>query len=129
MARNTKFLGFSGDNNITLERWGGKATIALSKESIGALRAACYSELPKEPQRRRIGLDNSYPSTHYNDELDHIAVAMPPKYVEELLSILEPLAREELARGGNKLGFWLSDLSEALDLRKEYLNTEDEPGL
>lgn len=61
MAGNTKFIGFNftkaGEptDEVFLERWGRRVSVAISPESVAKLRDACFHELPKAPRGRNKG--------------------------------------------------------------------------
>jgi len=125
MAGNTKFMGFTPDGKVQLERWGGKSTVAVSPESLSALRVACYSELPKGPQqRRRDDLDDFH--VGYDEQVGRVRVDMDPATAAYLADRLEFFRDDEVVE---KIAPWANDLRVAVQAHHDYHNTDGEPGI
>lgn len=87
MAGNTKFLGFGADNEITLERWGKKATAKVPPAAVEALREMCFSMLPKSPPHQTPKF-----YAEYNYATGAVEVSLPPDRAKDLADILQSLA-------------------------------------
>lgn len=129
MSRNTKFMGFVGDSQIALERWGSVATVQLSEDSIGALRKACYEELPRGLQRRQ-GDVNSEAGIRYNSDMDCIDIRLSAKDAERLTQILELLVEAKklspsISEGQEQFRSWFLALKEGLKHHEEHIDTKD----
>lgn len=119
MAGNTKLTGFLPDNGIQIERWGKKAQIILSEESIQSLRSGCY-ELPTRPPQQ-----NSWTSfqVKYDEMLGRVMVGMSPASAEMLADLLESLSAEK-----PEVRCWITDLREGVQAHIDYHNM-NEPGV
>jgi len=125
MAGNTKFMGFTPDGKVQLERWKGKAIVDVSPESLSALRTACYQELPKQPdQRRRDDLDEF--NAHYDDNVGRVVVDMDPEAAKYLASQLAFFRDSEVVE---RVEPWVHSLNEAVQAHHDYHNKEGEPGV
>ena len=126
MAGNTKFLGFGTDNQITLERWGKKATAELPGPAIEVLRDLCYHKLPVRPPQQVPRSEISY-----NDRLGQVELHMTPKQALILASAIggEVPSHEEFMKEFALLASWEEELREAVREHERYISTQDEPGV
>jgi hypothetical protein len=115
MAGNTKFIGFSPDGMVQLERWGGKAMIEISKESLNALRAACYNGLPKNPPAQ---LHSTGTHVEYDEERGRVEILLDPEKALQLANAIE----------GWDLNL-ASDLKFAYEAHLNFHDTSKEPGV
>ena len=122
MAGNTKLLGFSPDGKVQLERWGGKASVSISADSLDALRRVCSTELPMvSDMTHRL----SDVTVGYSGQFGRVSIEMTPALARELASSL----------GDDDHGL-SEDLREMVPLlykaakdHEEYISAHDEPGL
>jgi len=122
MSGNTKFLGFTNDGKILLERWGGKEAVEVSKESLKVLRAACFEALPKKPEQKKDS-DVGF-SVNYNERVGLITMNMSPAAARELACFLT-LA---VSGKGALSEAWVRPIMDAVDAHEKYVSP-DEPGV
>lgn len=129
MAGNTKLIGFSPDNVVTLERWGKRACVHLPAQAVDDLRGACR-RLPSSP-----GVPESKDiHVQYSERTGQVLVEMSP-YEARQLSMLLAHFRDmaELPNWSSVLENLVTSFPQQLtgaardhDL---YVNTNDEPGI
>lgn len=131
MAGNTKFLGFGktphGEDTgvIFLERWGGRASVKVSEESVAELRRACIEILPKVPPPPTYHPE--FNASYDGSGNDFIAIAVSTKGAETLLDILDRGRSAENNSEFSASAFRI--LRNAITDRKKYLSKVDEPGI
>ena len=141
MAGNTKLIGFGSNGVVELERWGGKAKVVVSKESLETLRAACYQQLPKAPKQNGEGSQDDF-NVAYDSSVGRVRLDLDTVTAGELAAFLQFGLEEfqgcdsgtgESLGGVKKLNervpSWIRDLKETVQAHEDYLNTEDEPGV
>lgn len=132
MAGNTKLLGFSAvkEGALTLERWGGKAEVVVSPESLAALRKTCFEDLPRAPATQSHWPDYK---TAYEGDMGRTALSLNMVTTKILV---EALGRYIDHRQGvdseGKTGLMENlreDLKRCVEEHKAYLDTDNEPGV
>jgi hypothetical protein len=123
MAGNTRFVGFLMDNRIQLERWGTRAIVQLNAEAIEALRAACFSKLPKTPAQGSSDHLNDF-KAKYDEGVGRVHVDLSPSaaaYLGDLLTSLAVSDAREIP--------WAAELRTAVHAHRDFHDVKDEPGV
>ena len=134
MAGNTKLKGFSPDNKIVLERWGGEEEVAVSAESLEAIRVACTDKLPAKPSEL-------HPTDHledfhsWYDTYDGRAkVVMDTAVLPDLIAMFESYVEEYTGFSGVRekrvaqAREWAAALKQVQQDKKNFLDL-NEPGV
>jgi hypothetical protein len=116
---NTKLLGFDNEK-IVLERWGRQAYVPLPRDSLGAIREACHRDLPTQPPEEKDPWQFSY--------MGHGLIGNGTLTVDQAQEIIDVLSLGEL-ESGEWMTLFVEDLERAIQLRKDELDAEGEPGL
>jgi len=131
MAGNTKLMGFTPEGKVQLERWGCKAVVSVSPDSLSALRRACYTELPKKPTQRRRD-DISGWDVSYDEQVGRILLDLDVEKATILADLVAYRAAhsEELTDDlAEMLSCWASNLMSSVQAHHDYLNKDGEPGV
>jgi hypothetical protein len=118
MAGNTKLIGFGPGSTIELQRWGEKVQVKLELESIKALRAACYDQLPKKPPERLGSMEDF--DVFYDESVGRVTLSLSPDMAKKISDVMAPL--DILMSAVAK------ELAVAHQAHLDYINV-DEPGV
>lgn len=132
MAGNTKLVGFSPRPEgvggvINLERWGEKAEVVISEESLHSVRRACQC-LPSRPPQENKNEPDGF-NAQYDKSVGRVRVDMDPRAAEYLAQVLGGDIEEGLLLREDDVRSWIHSLRAAVEAHDNYHSAEGEPGV
>lgn len=126
MAGNTKLIGFLPNNRIQLERWGTTVGVALSVDSIDALRLALQRDLPQKPHQGRAGHLDEFAS-RYDEGVGRASLSLSIDTAAYLADLLDVMVKGNV-QAMDKVRPWIEGLHAIVQAHADFHNT-NEPGV
>jgi len=127
MPGNTKLVGFLNGNRVQLERWGARTVVQLDEQAVGALRSACFNELPQRPvQDGTAHLDDF--RADYDSTVGRVHVDLSPRAATALANFLDVLVEKKWSSQEEMLPY-AKKLRASVQAHEDFINAEGEPGV